>query len=205
MEQESEIEKLPAPVPEKKEVHILNGHILTHIFDGLSNPEYSTTSLHSNVDGGRVQKLLGVQKRSKSDAKRTQDMSRLAMRILKRNGQDTSRMAMRILKKRGRNAAVAMRILKKRGSNAARIAMRVLRKRDEENQQSDNNIHRVTRASPYSNIGGYFGDILPGRSTLSPSYYRGMSFYEPSYDTEKRADPAVDLENESKVNNEDET
>merc|ERR1719362_1039981 len=121
-----------------------------------------------------MKSLPDVQKRSKFDTKRTHDMSRLAMRILKRNGPQTSR--------------VAYRILKKKGTNAARIAMRVLRKRD---PQNFDNFNRVTRASPYSNIGGYFGGMSLGQVAHSPYGFAGMTYYpntieEPSNLAQKR-------------------
>jgi len=119
------------------------------------------------------------------DTKRTHDMSRLAMRILKRNGPQTSR--------------VAYRILKKKGTNAARIAMRVLRKRD---PQNFDNFNRVTRASPYSNIGGYFGGMSLGQNNHFPYGLQGMnlphyphSFEESSNDVQKRAENESITEN----------
>ena len=179
---------------ETKEFNILN---LPDILHGLSNPGSSSTSSRPELDGDGIKRLLDIQKRSKSDAKRTQDMSRVAMRILKRSGQDTSRVAMRILKKRGRNAA--------------RIAMRVLRKRDGENPQTYNQlkghqIYRVSRASPYSNIGGYFGgmgSVLPphlGLGLPKTSHY----FYALPYHTEKRDDSTPDSDYDNRTNSEDE-
>ena len=132
-----------------------------------------------------MKSLPDVQKRSKFDTKRTHDMSRLAMRILKRNGPQTSR--------------VAYRILKKKGTNAARIAMRVLRKRD---PQNFDNFNRVTRASPYSNIGGYFGGMSLGQNNHFPYGLQGMnlpyyphSFEESSNDVQKRAENESITEN----------
>ena len=70
-------------------------------FGRLVNAISNTDNLNDpNEDDGYIQPTPTVQKRSNSDAKRTQDMSRLAMRILKRSGQETSRVAYRILKKR---------------------------------------------------------------------------------------------------------
>ena len=136
----------------------VDAYILSHIINQLSNVRNSETSLSPyNEDGSIMITKEGLQKRSKSDAKRTKDMSRLAMRILKRSrGGDSSRVAYRILKKRERG-------------NAARIAMRVLRKRGE--QYDFKNFNRVTRASPYSNIGGYFGGMSLGNSHNYPTYY----------------------------------
>lgn len=112
-------------------------------------------------------------------------MSRLAMRILKRNGQQTSR--------------VAYRILKKRRNNAARIAMRVL-KRDPKSNEHFENFNRVTRASPYSNIGGYFGGMSLGQHV--PYGFSGMTYYpktfeEPSEPAQKRADCLSNCEDET--------
>ena len=113
---------------------------LSYALDKLSYFDYPDSSPLSNVN---------IKKRSddQGSSKRAQDMSRLAMRILrKRSGQDSSRVAMRILKKRGKDSSrVAMRILKKRGSNAARVAMRVLKKRDDEPHHMTQ-MSRITRA-----------------------------------------------------------
>ena len=90
-------------------------------------PVHHEQDMNNDEDGhskSEVQPAFAIMEKrggqgAKWDRKRTQDMSRLAMRILKKRGyagQDASRMAMRILKK-------------KRGSNAARLAMRVLKKK----------------------------------------------------------------------------
>ena len=109
------------------------------------------------------------------------------MRILKRSGQQTSR--------------VAYRILKKRRNNAARIAMRVL-KRSPESNFNFKNFNRVTRASPYSNIGGYFGGMSLGQVAHMPYGFNGMTYYprtvdEPSSSAQKRSDCASNCEDES--------
>ena len=149
---------------------------LAHLLNAISNSEV----VHSQGDDeDNIRSTSEIKKRSnKNDSKRTQDMSRLAMRILKRNGQQTSR--------------VAYRILKKRRNNAARIAMRVL-KRDPESNKRFKNFNRVTRASPYSNIGGYFGGMSLGQVAHMPYGFSGMTYYpntieEPSDPVQKRAD-----------------
>jgi len=137
----------------------VDAYILSHLMNQLSKARNSEPSLSPySEDGSIMVTKEGLQKRSKSDAKRTKDMSRLAMRILKRSqGNASSRVAYRILKKRERG-------------NAARIAMRVLRKRGGD-QYDFKNFNRVTRASPYSNIGGYFGGMSLGNSHNYPMYY----------------------------------
>ena len=141
---------------ESEEEQNIDAYVLSRIIHDLSNNRNAETSLSPNhYDVGTMNSRQGLQKRSKWDSKRTKDMSRLAMRILKRS-QGQSRVAYRILKKR------------ERGNNA-RIAMRVLRKRDD--QTDYRNFNRVTRASPYSNIGGYFGGMSLGKGGNYPTYY----------------------------------
>ena len=142
---------------ESEEEQNVDAYILSHIIHELSNTRNAEASLSPYYSDGRtIYSRQGLQKRSKWDSKRTKDMSRLAMRILKRS-QGQSRVAYRILKKR------------ERGNNA-RIAMRVLRKRDD--QTDYRNFNRVTRASPYSNIGGYFGGMSLGAPAHYPTYYQ---------------------------------
>lgn len=144
----------------------VDAYILSHIINQLSHTKNLETSLSPEHDDEGT-----IQKRAKTEPKRAQDMSRLAMRILKRNqGMDSQRVAYRILKRReqGNNARIAMRVLRKR--DAARIAMRVLRKRDD--QTGFKSFDRVTRASPYSNIGGYFGGMSLGTPAHYPTYYQ---------------------------------
>jgi len=144
----------------------VDAYILSHIINQLSHTKNLETSLSPEHDVEGT-----IQKRAKSQPKRAQDMSRLAMRILKRSqGMDSQRVAYRILKKReqGNAARIAMRVLRKR--DAARIAMRVLRKRD--GQTDFKSFDRVTRASPYSNIGGYFGGMSLGAPAHYPTYYQ---------------------------------
>ena len=108
---------------------------------------------------------------------------------------------MRILKRNGQQSRVAYRILKKRRNNAARIAMRVL-KRDIDSNLQFKNFNRVTRASPYSNIGGYIGGMSLGHVAHIPYGFAGMTYYpnsieEPSNLAQKRGIDCSNCEDES--------
>ena len=145
---------------------LLLSHILNELMSGDGSDSETSSKSVTTYDSPMVSTVPDVQKRSESNAKRTRDTSRLAMRILKRNGPETSR--------------VAYRILKKRGSNAARIAMRVLRKRDQDEDKTHKNFNRVTRAALYSNIGGYFGGV-PFRP-MAYSQHRQPHHYSQFFD-----------------------
>ena len=86
----------------------VDAHIHSHRVNHIRNLEMSLSPEHD--DEGKIQK------RAKSEPNRAQNISRLALRILKRGlGMDSPRVAYYILKK-------------KEEGHAARIAMRFLRK-----------------------------------------------------------------------------
>ena len=173
---------------ESEEEQNVDAYILSHIIHELSNTRNAEASLSPyHSDGRTIYSRQGLQKRSKWDSKRTKDMSRLAMRILKRS-QGQSRVAYRILKKR------------ERGNNA-RIAMRVLRKRD--GLTDYGNFNRVTRASPYSNIGGYFGGMSLGKGGNYPTYYP-VALREIASDERKRSECTSNCDEDYGVQGQDE-
>ena len=145
----------------------VDAHIHSHRLNHIRNLEMSLSREHD--DEGKIQK------RAKSEPKRAQNFSRLALRIVKRSqGLDSPRVACYILKQREEDhaARIAMSKARLRKRDAAGIAMRMLRKRD--GQTGFKSFDRVTRASPYSNIGGYIG----GMALQTPAHYPSFAFYQ---------------------------